>query len=65
MDWVEVKPLPEECRNCTEEDCYNCDMAGHRWVMSEQAKLRLRRNVIIKELQRLLEELSEIDRKLT
>lgn len=65
MNWIEVKPLPEVCRKCTEEDCYNCDMAGYRWEMSEQAQLRLRRNVIRKELERLTRELSEIESKLT
>lgn len=65
MNWVEVKPLPEVCRNCTEEDCYNCDMAGCRWEMSEQAQLRSRRNAIEKQIARLTKELSEIESKLT
>lgn len=64
MDWIEVVPLPEACQKCMDEDCYNCDMAGQRWVLSEQAQLQIKHNGICKQLERLLVELSEVDREL-
>ena len=32
MEWIEVDPLPEACRCCTERDCYECDHELERWV---------------------------------
>lgn len=36
MVWIEADPLPLECENCPEEECYNCDYAGKRWYLSEE-----------------------------
>lgn len=46
LEWIEADPLPEECRNCQEEDCYNCDYAGKRWYLSEEDILRLKKKVL-------------------
>lgn len=27
MEWLEANPIPEECINCTEEDCCNFVLA--------------------------------------
>ncbi len=64
MNWIEAEPLPQACEQCREPECYNCEVAGQRWVLTEQAKLRIRRNVIRKEIERLLVELSQIECKL-
>lgn len=41
MEYIEVSPLPPECMQCDEEECYNCDNAGKRWVLSEEDERRL------------------------
>ena len=64
MNWIEAEQLPQACEQCREQECYNCEVAAQRWVLTEQAKLRIRRNVIRKEIERLLVELSQIERKL-
>lgn len=56
MEWIEANPLPEECRNCREEDCYNCDTAGKRWYLSPEEELRLRRKSLKKAIERLQRE---------
>lgn len=42
MEWIEANPLPTECQNCQEEDCYNCDFAMKRWYLSEEDEQRMR-----------------------
>lgn len=68
MEWIEAKPLPPECIECQEEDCYNCDTAGKRWYLSRADELRLKYKSIsnsIKRLERQLEsvkaELAEVE----
>lgn len=63
MNWIEVTPLPQECRRCREADCYNCDVAGKRWVLTEQAELQIRRNAVRKKMEKLYKELEQIDSK--
>ncbi len=41
MEWIEVE-LPEACKECQEEDCYNCDHAGERWQLSPEDQARIR-----------------------
>ncbi len=43
MEWIEAKPLPSECQNFQEEDCWECDYAGKRWYLPEADELKLRR----------------------
>ena len=64
MEWLEANPLPVECENCQEEDCYNCDHAGKRWYLSEEDELRVRRKGLVKAVERLQRQIKEIDRKL-
>ena len=53
MKWIEANPLPMECRDCTEEDCYNCDIAGHRWSLPQEDELRIRSMILAKAGERL------------
>lgn len=41
MEWLEADPLPEECVNCQEEECYNCDYAGKRWYLAPEDEARI------------------------
>lgn len=64
MEWIEANPLLEVCRNCQEEDCYNCDYAGERWTLSQADELRIRRKDIVKAIDRLKRQLEAIDAEL-
>lgn len=64
MEWLEANPLPVECQNCEEEDCYNCDYAGKRWYLSEEDELKVRRKGLMKAVERLQRQIKEIDKKL-
>lgn len=52
-EWIEADPLPEECLNCREEECYNCDYAGKRWYLPEEDSLRLRKKGLLHTIDRL------------
>lgn len=45
MIWQEQDPIPNECRYC-KKDCYNCDIAGKRWVLSQEDELRTKRKML-------------------
>ena len=64
MEWIEADPLPAECVNCQEEDCYNCDSAGKRWYLSQADELRLRRKMLVKAIERYEQQIKEIDAEL-
>jgi len=64
MEWTETKPLPKECRSCREEDCYNCDIAGKRWVLSAKDELLFRRALKMRAIARLQRQVAEIDQQL-
>ena len=64
MEWLEASPLPAECQNCEEEDCYNCDHAGKRWYLSAVDELRVRRKGLVKAVERLQRQIDDIDEKL-
>lgn len=64
MEWKESKIIPEECINCQEEDCYNCDIAGNRWELSQADKLRLKRNGLLKAMERMARQIREIEEQL-
>ena len=64
MEWREVNPIPEECKNCTEEDCYNCDTAGKRWVLSREDELRTNRKLMEQAIRRFQRKIGEIDAEL-
>ena len=65
MEWIEVDPLPQECTFCKEEECYNCDTAGKRWVLSCRDELQLRRKVLLKAMERIQKELDQIESSLS
>ena len=64
MEWIEKDPLPPECVNCYEEDCYNCDFAGERWTLSRADELRVRRKGLLKAIERLERQVRAIDAEL-
>mgnify|MGYP003396940604 CR=1 FL=1 len=64
MEWIEVCPLPDQCQGCQEEECYNCDHAGERWVLSPEDALRIRRKGLVKAIERLQKQIDEIGRVL-
>ena len=49
IEYKEIHPLPEVCRDCIELDCYNCDNAGDRFVLSERDKIKI--SMVIKKKQ--------------
>ena len=64
MEWIESSPLPSECQDCTEEDCYSCDYAAARWQLSRIDELQVRRKMIVRSIKRMQRELSLIDKEL-
>ena len=64
MELLEANPLPVECQNCEEEDCYNCDNAGKRWYLPKEEELRVRRKGMISSIERLQKQVEDIDREL-
>lgn len=64
MEWLEADPLPGECQDCHEEDCYNCDHAGKRWYLSQEDSLRIRHKSLVKAMERLQKQVQAIDRQL-
>ena len=64
MEWLEAHPLPAECQNCREEDCYNCDTAGKRWYLSREDELLLRRKSLVRSIEQAQRKVQEIDREL-
>ena len=64
MEWIEANPLPPECVECQEEDCYNCDYAGERWTLSRADELRVRRKGLLKAIERVERHVKAIDAEL-
>ncbi len=64
MEWIEVTPLPQECKNCAEEDCYNCDTSGKRWVLSREDELRTNRMLMLRAIERMQRKIAIIDTEL-
>lgn len=64
MEWIEANPLPPACQNCQEEECYNCDYAGERWVLSKEDELRLQKVSLLKAIDRLQQQVKKIDEEL-
>lgn len=61
MEWIEVDPIPKECENCMAGDCYNCDVAGQRWVLSEEDELRCRRQLMVRAIERYQRKIALLD----
>ena len=64
MEWIEPNPLPSECQDCTEEDCYNCDYAAARWQLSRIDELLVRRKMMARSINRMQRKLALIDKEL-
>lgn len=64
MKWLECDPLPAKSQSCPEVECYNCDIAGERWTLSQEDDLRTRRALKLRAIERLKREVAEIDAKL-
>ncbi len=54
MKYSEVSPLPEVCQDCKEQECYNCDYAGLRWVLPPEEEARISRHMRKRAADRLL-----------
>ncbi len=46
-----------------EKDCYHCDHAGKRWILSEKEELLLRRKMLLRAVERQQQEISRIDER--
>ena len=64
MKWIEASQLPTACKNCVEEDCYNCDHAGNRWQLSQKDALLLRRKGLLRAVARLQQQLYAVEQEL-
>lgn len=64
MEWIKADPLPEACLCCREEDCYNCDYAGERWILKTEDELRVKRKMLINAVLRLQKQIEAIDKEL-
>ena len=66
MEWIEAEALPAACLGCLEEECYNCDAAGERWVLSEESERRLKQKLLHSAIDRTITQLhrayTELDR---
>ena len=52
LEYIEVSPLPEACRNCNELECYNCEHAGERFILPEKDRIRLSMEIKKKQILR-------------
>ena len=64
MDYTEISPLPAVCEACQEVDCSNCDNALDRWKLAPADELRFRKKLKQKAVERLINEIIEIDQQL-
>lgn len=64
MKWQEANPMPKECENCPKGDCYNCDTAGKRWILSREDELRTNRNLLMRKIEHLQRKIAAIDAEL-
>lgn len=64
MEWLEVNQIPQACSDCKQEDCYNCDVAGQRWTLTEEKALLAKRKLLMHAIRRIEREIAEIDTQL-
>ena len=64
MILLQKNPLPPECQSCLEPECWECDLAGARWELSERDRLLSSRKLKEMAIARFQREISEIDRQL-
>ncbi len=63
-DYVEAFPLPVCCEKCNDYDCYECEHASERWLISTRRELELKKKLKEKAIARFQREIAEIDRQL-
>lgn len=61
LNYVESTASPVCCEGCNEPDCYNCDHAGDRWIISRRKELILKKELKYKAILRLQREIREIN----
>lgn len=64
MEYLQDQLLPAECQLCEEKDCWECDYAGTRWVLSERDRLIYARKLKEQAIVRFQRQIAEIDRQL-
>ncbi len=64
MEWTEADPLPQQCQNCQEEDCWECDDAGRRWYLPAMEDLKIRRKGLLKAIERYQRQIAAIEKEL-
>ena len=64
MILLQKNPLPPECQSCLEPDCWECDYAGTRWVLSERDRLVYARKLKEQAIARFQREIRQIDAQL-
>ena len=52
LEYKEISPLPEICQSCNEIDCYNCEHAGERFILSEIDKIKISMEIKKKQILR-------------
>lgn len=52
LEYKEMNPLPEICRSCSELDCYNCEHAGERFILSQRDRIKLSMTIKKKQILR-------------
>lgn len=64
MEYLQDQLLPAQCQSCEEKDCWECDYAGIRWVLSERDRLIYARKLKEQAIVRFQRQIAEIDRQL-
>lgn len=64
MEYLQDQLLPAQCQSCEEKDCWECDYAGIRWVLSERDRLICARKLKEQTIARFQRQIAEIDRQL-
>lgn len=64
MHYIEANPLPTACRDCTEQDCGECDHIGERWILPKRDALLIRRKGLEQAIRRFQRQIDQIDRRL-
>lgn len=41
IEYQEVQPIPNICKNCNEGECYNCDYTLKRWKLTPKSENEL------------------------
>lgn len=64
MEYIERKPLPDICRDCTTPDCDTCDFGRERWILPEIEELKIKKKLKEKQLYKIANEIIEIEKQI-